>query len=165
VVTITTRVNSNFSALTKFSSFSKTIRVTAYVLRFIHNSQKTNNKNTGQLANDEIKRAHDFIIKMTQLEAFNKDIHHLTNHKTLPKTSKLKTLQPFLDKNGSLRVTGRLKHASLAYEQKHHHVTKLIIQSYHISHLHAGCQATMTATRQRYWTLSCRDIFSTSNHF
>jgi hypothetical protein len=74
-------------------------------------------------------------------------------------------LQPFIDKNGLLRVGGRLKHASIAYEQKHqlllpkdHHITKLIIQSYHISHLHAGCQVTTAATRQRYWILSCRDI-------
>lgn len=79
------------------------------------------------------------------------------------KIGKLLTLSPFIDKDGLLRVGGRLKHAALTYNQKHpillpknHHVTNILILETHIKHWHTGIEATLTMIRNKYWLIDGR---------
>ena len=64
---------------------------------------------------------------------------------TLPKGSKLKSLHPFIDSRGVLRVGGCLSNADVCYATKHpvilhgkNPVIQLILQSEHERMLHAG---------------------------
>jgi hypothetical protein len=133
--------------LQKFSSVKKLCRVIAYILRFVNNL-KNKTKNQKALSSRE----------------FADEIRCMQKSKKL-KCQRLAKLDPFIDKNGLLRVGGRLKHSLLAYESKFpillpekHHVTKWIIRETHKDELHAGNEATPAAVRQRYWPISGRNI-------
>ena len=63
----------------------------------------------------------------------------------LKMTTLLSKLNPVLDGEGILRVGGRLENAAISYDAKHqiilpyrHHVTNLIIQTYHQEAGHLG---------------------------
>jgi hypothetical protein len=152
------------SLFERFSSFSKLVRVVAYILRFVNNMRTGERNMSRHLSCEELKQAHNCIIKVTQKQAFREDIHFLEKHGKVPQNSKLISLSPFIDDTGLLRVGGRLKNAPVKYDQKHpllmpknHSVTSLLIESIHKQQLHGGCQTTIAALRRQYWKLSCRN--------
>lgn len=160
-----------FNLLTKFSSFRKLINVTALILRFCHNIKNKNNKIIGQVNCSELNKGHDKIIQLLQNETFAKDIHDLKNHNEVGSHSKIRSLNPFIDELGIVRVGGRLKNSQLNYNQKHqilipknHHITKLIIKQVHVENLHSGCQTTLYAIRNKYWPVAGRSILRTVIH-
>ena len=76
------------------------------------------------------------------------------------KNSSLRKLCPFIA-HGVLRVGGRIHKAYIPYEMKHpmilpphHHVTKLIILSYHLRNGHSGVLHTLSDTRDRFWIIN-----------
>ena len=107
--------------------------------------------NTQELQNAEME-----ILKAVQREVFKEEISLLCSvdaqgsqdrntFRSIKKSSTLYRLDPFLDKNGTFRVGGRLKHADLTTAEKHPvvlpkkgHVTGLIISHYHDSIEHQG---------------------------
>ncbi|XP_029161045.1 uncharacterized protein LOC114932809 [Nylanderia fulva] len=63
-----------------------------------------------------------------------------------------------LDDEGTLRVSGRLKHAILDADQQHpvilppqSHLTHLVIDAAHRRTFHGGVQATLAHIKQRFW--------------
>jgi hypothetical protein len=70
---------------------------------------------------------------------------------------KLTRLNPFIDKEGILRVSGRHSHSSMTFSQKHpiilpkSSITARIIDHEHNVNMHSVTQATLYAVRQRYW--------------
>lgn len=95
------------------------------------------------------------------MQSFSDDIHAILNSKAAKPSSKLSSLNPFLDKDSIIRVGGRLKNSDLSFNQKHpillpnkHSFTRLIIRDYHIRNLHAGVQMTLSCVRQNYWPLN-----------
>lgn len=152
----------------KFSSFAKMIRVLAYVLRFIQ--YKTKIKTT-YLQTEELLGAEKRLLKNIQEKNFAPEIQQLSTNKKLQNSSKLKFLQPFIDKFGLLRVGGRLSNASINYEVKHpiilpakDHLTEVIIKENHIRHLHSGQTLMMATLRQKYWILGCRNLVKRCVH-
>jgi hypothetical protein len=149
--------------LQKFSSVKKLCRVIAYILRFVNNL-KTKTKNQKALSVEELEHARLVVLKYIQSRELADEIRCIQKSKKL-KCQRLAKLDPFIDKNGLLRVGGRLKHSLLAYESKFpillpekHHVTKSIIRETHEDELHAGNEATLAAVRQRYWPISGRNF-------
>ena len=70
----------------------------------------------------------------------------------------LQLLRSFLDKEGYLRVDGRLQHSHFPYDSRHqlilssaHHFTELIIMNEHLRLLHVGPQLLSASLRQQYW--------------
>lgn len=160
----TTTINdSNF--LTRFSSFSKLIRVIAYCFRFCHNATGKNSKKlSGQLSITEYENAHDSIIKIAQLSEFSQEIKQLTENRPINNKSKLLNLNPFVEK-GVLKVGGRLVNSNLKLNQKHpivlprnHFITALIVREHHKKLKHAGIQSTLYSVRETYWPLDGRNI-------
>lgn len=152
----TTTVNEK--CLPQFSSFTKLRRVFAYVFRFVNNCKSKNKKQIGALTSNEIDYSTSFIIKQIQYEAFGDEIAILSKEKVLPTSNKLISLSPFLDNRGILRVGGRIRNSSLAYNAKHqillppkHAITKLIIRFMHLQCLHGGPKLTESVFRQNYW--------------
>lgn len=164
--------------LSRFSSWTKLTHVVAYIHRFVNNCRLKillKGKNTvshpscdelpktTHLSLQELDQATTTILRVVQLESFQKDIASLQSQKDL--TPSLRHLSPFIDEKGLLRVGGRLSNSSLRYNAKHpillpkqHHITELIIDYYHIRYLHCGQQQLQTLIIQKYWILSARSV-------
>ncbi|GFV07255.1 integrase catalytic domain-containing protein [Trichonephila clavipes] len=75
------------------------------------------------------------------------------------RSSKLISLNIFLDEDEILRVGGRLtKQPTLSFDQKfpiiipkHHPITTLVIRQFHLRGFHSGTQMTLSLIRQHYW--------------
>ncbi|GFW18203.1 uncharacterized protein TNCV_4007431 [Trichonephila clavipes] len=94
------------------------LRVLSFIFRFVENL-KGINKVAGPLTTKEFEKAETFLVKKVQEQEFSSDINHLKSKGSVLPNSKLKTLNPFLDDNGVLRVGGRLCNLELSFNKKH----------------------------------------------
>lgn len=148
-----------------FTNYDPMIRITAWILRFIHNSrlsalQKRDNtitRLTGALSVGELSTAEKSLVKQIQSEAYPKEMQLLHQGKPLNKDSKLCSLSPTL-KDNIMVVGGRLSNSNLSVGQKHpmiipatHHFTKLLIQKIHQQTLHGGPQLVLATIRRKFW--------------
>lgn len=97
-------------------------------------------------------------IRLVQAAKFKEELVAAAVGLTLIKKNPLVRLTPFLDVHGIFRVSGRIKHVLLAYDEKHPIIlpsksllTSLIIDSCHSRVLHGGVQQTLGLLRQRFW--------------
>ena len=147
-----------------YSSLLRLKRVLAWIKRFIDNGRKQKeNRTSGELLSEELKRAEVQIIHHTQVIEFTDEWKALSCGKTLPSSSKLLGFQPKLDEDGLIRPDGRLKHAEfLPYDMRYpiilprrNWVTKLIVKEFHERGNHAtGTNQTLAALSTRYWLLA-----------
>ncbi|KRZ08573.1 hypothetical protein T4B_14298 [Trichinella pseudospiralis] len=149
----------------KFRNFEKVLRLTAYCYRFVSNCKTLpERRRLRELTSEEMITAEKYWLKIVQRNEFHDEIQILQNGRPLPKENRLKTLDPFLDEDGFLRVGGRLRFSDLDYEMKYpiiilpkkHHVVNLIIDRAHSNTLHAGNNQTLTTLRQNFWILNGR---------
>ncbi len=70
------------------------------------------------LSADTILQSTEVVIREIQQETYADEMQCLKHNKTLPKTSSLQKLDPFIDQSGLLRVGGRLVKADLSSEEK-----------------------------------------------
>ncbi|XP_043264280.1 uncharacterized protein LOC122404410 [Colletes gigas] len=171
--------------LCRFSSYSKLIRIVDYCRKFLDRlKSKTSEKNQITavqpniinspqtfLTARELALSEETIVKLVQQECFGKEISDLRATKPLTQTSKIISLNPFLDAKGLLRVGGRLENAPIIYNQKHplilpsdHPVTNLIVAYEHCRLLHAGCQLTSASLRNRFWIVACKRVVRKTIH-
>ncbi|XP_068120871.1 uncharacterized protein [Hyperolius riggenbachi] len=139
----------------RFSTWKSLVRAITCLAHIARSFQRTNSNDAKKCKGwhhcqevytiAELQHSKNFIIRTVQQEIYTKEIACITNSKSIPKDSSLKKLDPFLDKYGLLRVGGRLKQASLEPDERnpliipgHHHVTRLIVQHYHIQVKHQG---------------------------
>ncbi|XP_011883943.1 PREDICTED: uncharacterized protein LOC105571080 [Vollenhovia emeryi] len=144
--------------LTKYSSYSKLLRIIAYCLRF-----RRTIRTTGSSSASEIIEAEQRILRILQTSQFANEIKELKLRGSTNK-SKITNLNPFLDDYGLIRVRGRLQKSNLTFTQKHpillpsrHHLTDSIIREVHETHYHAGIQTTLFILRQRFWLMDGRN--------
>lgn len=85
-----------------------------------------------------------------QLLEFSQEVRDLSKAKPIHKDSKLR--DPFIDRQGIIRVGGRIRHANVSYDRKFpivlpakDNVTRLIIRQEHVNQLHGGVDATLCA--------------------
>ncbi|XP_018359963.1 PREDICTED: uncharacterized protein LOC108759145 [Trachymyrmex cornetzi] len=149
--------------IVRYPSFGKLIRVLAYVFQFIHNCRNPLEKHTGVATVQDRECALQALCRYVQHQYFDSEIQELIRVGVISKTSKILSLNPFLDRNGLLRVGGRLRNSDISYEAKHpillpkdHMITKLIIRDEHIKNLHAGIQLTLYAVRSKFWPISAK---------
>ena len=124
----------------RFSKWSKLKRPIGWTVRFVQNckvGKERSNLKEGPLNLEEINDVVNLLMKQVQRGAYPEELATLRNH-PLPIKNKLSSLCPFIDKDGLIRVGGRLKFADLPVEAKQpiilpksHHVTKLIIRNDH----------------------------------
>ncbi|XP_043466286.1 uncharacterized protein LOC122501086 [Leptopilina heterotoma] len=117
--------------------------------------------NMTHLSIEETQLAMKKILSLLQKQFFLREIKSLTNDESLHRSSSLTSLNPFLDKDGLLRVGGRLKNSTLSYNERYpiilpksHHITILIIRFEHEINYHSGSQATLNAVRSNYWPIN-----------
>lgn len=104
--------------LSKFSVYSKLQRVIVFCLRFIYNARNPTRKRINYLTSAELRKATIKITKLVQREEFFVEIETLRKDKLVHKSSKLVTLNPFMDSEDFLRVSRRLRKANIAFEIK-----------------------------------------------
>jgi hypothetical protein len=84
---------------------------------------------------------------MVQQISYAQEIKDLKEQQEIASSSSIKTPHPFIDKEGLLRVGGRLQQSMLPYQAMHqmilpanHHFTKLVVSAEHLRLHHAGPQ-------------------------
>ena len=142
------------------SSLTYVINCVARVLRFIHNCRSTpSNRLYGSLTSTETTAAQLQLWRCVQQERYGQEIAHLKSGKPILRTSSLCKLNPFLDDQGILRVTGRVENSDLCYSTKHPiiippgNISKLIIRDQHINMHHAGIETVITTLRKKFWII------------
>nr|XP_022914664.1 uncharacterized protein LOC111425114 [Onthophagus taurus] len=112
----------------------------------------------------KLQKSKRLLVKLAQEQEFSEDISNL-KAKGIKLTSKLKTLDPFLDEDGILRVGGRLANTDLTFSRKHqiilpskHKLTELIIRHKHLENLHAGVQTLLSIIRLEYWPVNGKNV-------
>ena len=110
-------------------------------------------------------------MNIVQQILYGQEIKDLLECQEVSTTSSLKTLHPFIDDKGILRVGGRLQQSTLPYHVIHqiilppkHHFTKLLVSSEHIRLHHAGPQLLMASLWEKYWIPRIRDVVRTVIH-
>ncbi|GFS50635.1 uncharacterized protein NPIL_247721 [Nephila pilipes] len=92
----------NNSFIYKFSSYSKTVRIVAWILRFINNSHIPRNfRKCVILDSEEISVVEYAVVRMIQKESFVNE-----------EDEKLKTLRAFKDKNDIIRLKTKILYRS-----------------------------------------------------
>lgn len=148
--------------LAKYSNLRTIKRVVAWCIRFLNNSRMpASERHYGELEPSEIEYALQVTIKAIQSVTFSKDIENLKKSLDCPTKCCIRSLSPFLDAAGLIRVGGRLKNASYPYDKKHpilvpknNILTKLILASEHIRNMHCGPSALLATVREKYWPIS-----------
>ena len=154
----------------KFSSYTKLLRVTAWVLRFIHvcrgciKRDQTHNKDV-HLSSGEMSSAEQHLLKCVQAEAYGETISQLCRQKPLSKGNKLTQYLPFMGEDHLLKVGGRMRNSQLPYVSRHpvilpgdHTLTKMLIRSEHLRLLHAGATLVMSSLSRRFLIISGRRV-------
>jgi len=141
--------------LSRYSSWDFLVRVVTRIRRLVHSSP--GNKS---LTVEEMNHAGLHVIRLFQEIAFKGDRQTLIKHGRVTSTSKLHTLDPYID-DDVIRVGGRLRRSSLSVSQKHPvllskdgHITQLIVAHCHEQICHQGRGQTLNQIRcQDYWIL------------
>lgn len=142
------------------SDSNRLLRVTAWLSLFVdYIKAKKNIQVVRYLTVAHLKKVEIILLKRVQNECFQKEMMALANSEEVTRTSKLKSLYPFMQ-SGMILVRGRLQNSDISYSQKHpivlpanHRVTLLIFENLHREMLHCGPQALQAEIRRRYWSL------------
>lgn len=145
----------------RFSSISRMKRVLAYCRRFCNAKDKRSLEN--YITQEEMEGILQSCIKYYQDLVYRKDIEAIKKEGRVKKRSTLASLSPFLDKNGVMKVEGRLQKADALESFKHPiiipqnvHLAKLLIKEAHTKTLHGGIQAMMVYIRSKYWVIGLK---------
>jgi hypothetical protein len=153
---LSTSIDDNFM-ITRFSSLRTLLRVTARIRRLVH-------MQAGPITPEELNTSLVIWVKYTLNCQFAAELNSLQHSKELHNSSKLLQLRPFLDKDGVIRVGGRLRHAQISSDARNpiimpklSHLTRLLITRIHLENFHAGPQLTLAVLYRRFWILGARD--------
>ncbi|KAG1714704.1 hypothetical protein GQR58_000941 [Nymphon striatum] len=136
-----------------YSDWYKMKRAVAYWFKYIDYLGKV--KISAKLSVCDIKNAEKATLKHVQQECFQEELKQLNLKGVVSKRSSIRSLCPFLDDDGLIKVGGRIMHSS--EELKHaliishkHPVARLIITDVHkVAHL--GSQWVLSIVRRKYW--------------
>ncbi|XP_011155498.1 uncharacterized protein LOC105192905 [Solenopsis invicta] len=147
--------------LERHSSLHMICRILVYCLKFA--KARRHEVPTGRPLPSETAFALSVMCRTVQMQAFPNDYKALSQGNSINSNSSLLLLSPFMDKDGLMRVGGRLKNFDLQYNAhhqillpRHYELTCRIIKNEHTRGMHAGAQTTMACVRQRFWSLSLR---------
>jgi hypothetical protein len=125
----------------RFSKLNRLIRVIAYCRRFINKCRHSKaNRQIATLTTQDLDQALTCCVKMVQQTSYAQEVKDLTGQGKVASTSSLKTLCPFIEQEGILRVGGRLQQSTLPYQAMHqiillasHRFTNLLVSAEHMT--------------------------------
>ena len=151
---------------TRFSDWTRLVRVRSWVIRFITNCLSTaEHRTTGEITPEEFRDAELSIIQLAQRQAFRDEIGLLDVRRPVRPDSKIASLNPTLDEDNVLRAQTRLEFAEVNFETRHpiilprrNWVTTLIVKKHHEQLHHVGgTNHTLAALSSRFWIVSARE--------
>ena len=156
--------------VTRFSSYSKILRVTCYVLSFISKLKFSVNRKKSlptieqcnPISADNLKKAELLLLSSLQMENFPELHEYFNSNKSKATPTLVKQLGLFM-KDGIIRSAGRIANSDLDYDAKYpillphnSHVTTLLIREIHNKNLHCGTNEVLCQLRERFWLLKAR---------
>ncbi len=143
----------------RVSSWLRMKLVVARVMMFVDLLRKKRENHS--ISTNDVERAEKGILRMLQERHYSVEKKCLKEKKRLPASSKIRSLDPFLDIDEILRVGGRLRKAKLHHNVKHpiilpkkEVVVQRIIEYYHQEVAHLGRTSTLNEIRCRgYWVI------------
>lgn len=155
LTTVTAPKASNGIDPHKLSSWRKLIRVTARIRRLavkIWLRKYDQHRKEGLLTPEELQQAKIYWINQAQT----------TLYSPLDR-GEFKSLSPFKDENGIIRVGGRVDEAIMSYETRHpallpsdHWISLLVTR--HAQYGHSSVAATTGKTRRKFWILKANKL-------
>lgn len=151
------------SLMEKYGSWTKLVRAIANAKKML----KTSSWRKWELTPLETLEAEQIVIKLCQADAWNEELRQLAKSNTVSKQSTILELNPFIDKDGLLRVGGKAKRSLALSDQEKHpliipkgsHIAKLIILHHHQKVHHQGHSTTLGAIRGfGYWIIGANKI-------
>ncbi|XP_044013992.1 uncharacterized protein LOC122856381 [Aphidius gifuensis] len=150
--------------LDNFSSLRKAVTAAAWLRRFYQSfSARYIVDRSSWITSEERKIALLGLVINNQRLYFHEVIKQLSKGEALSRSSPLIKLTPFLDKDGALRVGGRLSRSLMTSDQKNplilpreSKLTELILNECHVNTLHGGAQLMLATLRQQYWIVGGR---------
>ena len=151
-----------------YSSQTRLLRITAYVLRFASNLKARLSAKPTQVVKElsaaEIDRAEFYWIKSVQARSFEEEIQFLKKKSQLSPLPRIQQFGLYLDEDGVLRCKGRLGHTDLPSTCKNpillpskNDFVNLLIKDVHFRVKHSEVRDTLTALRETYWVLRGRE--------
>jgi len=99
---------------------------------------------------------------------YAQEMRNLMEQQEVAASSSLKTLHPFIDKEGIFRVGGRLRQSTLPCQTMHqiilpsnHHFIQLFVSAERIRLHYAGPQLLISTVREKYWIQKMRNFVRT----
>lgn len=156
--------------LLRYSSITKLLRITAYMLRWRKYKRQAMKVSPEKylLLVEEIDDALKCWVRYSQRLYFADEWHKLTHKKCIKSNSPILALTPmYIQSENLIRAESRLKNANLPNETIRPIIlsdkgffTWLLINDAHERTLHGGCQMTLQFIRQRFWILHGRATVS-----
>lgn len=118
----------------------------------------TNTKFDKIITATDMEKAENILIQKAQWEAFPDELVDLKVRKFVEKSSRIRTLSPFLSEDGTMRSDTRYKNAEcVPYGARRpyilpekHHISNLILKNQHELFKHKKTQAAVAAVQQKY---------------
>ncbi|XP_064637218.1 uncharacterized protein LOC135493659 [Lineus longissimus] len=147
--------------LERYSNWTRLVRAVVILRKFCSYLRDKSSVERKIIA-DDMKEATLVIVKSVQKAEFQEDIESLENIGRVKTKSKLKCLSPVLI-DGLLRVGGRIAGAPVSFDcaypmilSKHHHVSNLLIEHFHLATKHAGQEHVLAKMRESFWIPQAR---------
>lgn len=163
-ITLSLKVSTELNLAMLYNQLEKLQRIIAYCLRFKYNCRAKDKSMYGPITVVELQGALNVLLKQAQKRHFLEEINLLARGQPIRRISKLRTLTPFIDAAGVLRVGGRLQHAHVSYDERHPIIlnaddplTRLLVDYEHLRLMHAGPQHLLASLQRRYWIFGGRN--------
>jgi hypothetical protein len=115
------------------------------------------------LSTEELMASERYWVKYSQECSFPSELTRLKNNQRVSLDSCLKSLNPFIDEQGLIRVGGRQSNTDLSFSQRYpvvlhskHSLVSLITQYEHLRLLHAGPTLLTASLNRRYHIIGIR---------
>ena len=151
----------------RFSSWMRLVRATAWVLRFVkilkHRALRTSAPPPGELVPEELESAERLWWQQVQADCFPAEVRSTESGKPVDKDSRLSHLSLVLT-DGVVRHHSRLVNSSDLPDMvkqpvvldPSHPFTRLLIAWYHVASCHQGQKRVCNELRQRYLIVGLR---------
>ncbi|XP_041632478.1 uncharacterized protein [Drosophila kikkawai] len=143
----------------RFSSVSRLVRATAWVLRDTRwcRKQRSEVEEYGLTAT-ECEAAENLLVRQAQLESFPDEMRSVERGKEVASSSEIRGLAPYMDEHGVLRVYGRVDTAlCMPYSARRpvilshrHSITEMVVRHFHAQMKHQNLDATIAQIRTRF---------------
>ena len=144
-----------------FSDFYRLKRALGWLIR-LHDKLRGKEVVKSSLTLSELQNAEIVLVKNVQSQYFHDEISNISVGKPVGKSSRIRDLLPVISEDGLLRVGGRVKNASVEFDNRHpiilshgSRIASLIARETHeVAHL--GVEWDLNRLRCKFWITKAR---------